>query len=88
MFFKFELFCYQCDDGCEFFIEWLNVVCDKFVQVCICECLCCVQIGNFGDCELVGEGVVELCVYVGVVIVCILVGMIVFWCCCCQVVIR
>ncbi|HFT8006399.1 TPA: type II toxin-antitoxin system RelE/ParE family toxin [Burkholderia cenocepacia] len=62
---KFELLRYQRDDGREPFTEWLNAVRDKLAQARIRERLRRVQTGNFGDCEPVGEGVVELRVHVG-----------------------
>ena len=62
---KFELLRYQRDDGCEPFTEWLNAIRDKVIQARIRERLRRVQIGNFGDCEPVGEGVIELRIHVG-----------------------
>ncbi|UEP29989.1 MULTISPECIES: type II toxin-antitoxin system RelE/ParE family toxin [unclassified Burkholderia] len=62
---KFELLRYQRDDGREPFTEWLNAVRDKVIQARIRERLRRVQTGNFGDCEPVGEGVVELRIHVG-----------------------
>ncbi|MEK7885554.1 type II toxin-antitoxin system RelE/ParE family toxin [Burkholderia contaminans] len=62
---KFELLRYQRDDGREPFTEWLNAVRDKLAQARIRERLRRVQTGNFGDCESVGEGVIELRVHVG-----------------------
>ncbi|MBR8249759.1 type II toxin-antitoxin system RelE/ParE family toxin [Burkholderia cenocepacia] len=62
---KFELLRYQRDDGREPFTEWLNAVRDKLAQARIRERLRRVQTGNFGDCEPVGEGVVELRVHAG-----------------------
>ncbi|MCA8239545.1 type II toxin-antitoxin system RelE/ParE family toxin [Burkholderia sp. AU32262] len=65
MLFRFELLRYQCDDGREPFTEWLNAVRDKLAQARIRERLRRVQTGNFGDCEPVGEGVIELRIHVG-----------------------
>ena len=62
---KFELLRYQRDDGREPFTEWLNAVRDKLAQARIRERLRRVQTGNFGDCEPVGEGVIELRIHVG-----------------------
>ncbi|HDR8857470.1 addiction module killer protein [Burkholderia territorii] len=62
---RFELLRYQRDDGREPFTEWLNAVRDKVVQARIRERLRRVQTGNFGDCEPVGEGVMELRIHVG-----------------------
>jgi len=60
-----EVLRYQRDDGIEPFTEWLNAVRDKVAQARIRVRLRQVQAGNFGDCEPVGEGVVELRVHVG-----------------------
>lgn len=60
-----ELFSYQRDDGREPFTEWLNGLRDKLAQARIRIRLRQVQAGNFGDCEPVGEGVIELRVHVG-----------------------
>jgi putative addiction module killer protein len=60
-----ELLRYQRDDGREPFSEWLNGLCDKVAQARIRVRLRQVQAGNFGDCESVGEGVIELRVHVG-----------------------
>lgn len=60
-----ELFRYQRDDGREPFTEWLNALRDKVAQARIRVRLRQVQAGNFGDCEPVGEGVMELRVHVG-----------------------
>ena len=60
-----ELFRYQRDDGREPFTEWLNGLRDKLAQARIRIRLRQVQAGNFGDCEPVGEGVIELRVHVG-----------------------
>lgn len=60
-----EILRYQREDGCEPFTEWLNAVRDKVAQARIRVRLRQVQAGNFGDCEPVGEGVMELRVHVG-----------------------
>ena len=60
-----ELFRYQREDGAEPFTEWLNSVRDKIAQARIRIRLRQVEAGNMGDCEPVGEGVVELRVHVG-----------------------
>ncbi|KWA17042.1 type II toxin-antitoxin system RelE/ParE family toxin [Burkholderia territorii] len=62
---RFELLRYQRDDSREPFTEWLNAVRDKVVQARIRERPRRVQTGNFGDCEPVGEGVMELRIHVG-----------------------
>ncbi len=60
-----ELFRYQRDDGREPFTDWLSALRDKVAQARIRIRLRQVQAGNFGDCEPVGEGVIELRVHVG-----------------------
>lgn len=60
-----EILRYQREDGREPFTEWLNAVRDKVAQARIRIRLRQVQAGNFGDCEPVGEGVMELRVHVG-----------------------
>lgn len=62
---KFEVLRYRCDDGREPFSEWLNAVRDKTVQARIRERVRRVEAGNFGDCEPVGKGVIELRIPVG-----------------------
>jgi putative addiction module killer protein len=60
-----ELFRYQRDDGREPFSEWLNGLRDKVAQTRIRMRLRQLELGNFGDVEPVGEGVMELRVHVG-----------------------
>jgi putative addiction module killer protein len=60
-----ELLRYQRDDKREPFTEWLNAMRDKVAQARIRVRLRQVQAGNFGDCEPVGDGVIELRVHVG-----------------------
>jgi putative addiction module killer protein len=60
-----ELLRYQRADGREPFTNWLNGLRDKIAQARIRIRLRQVQAGNFGDCEPVGEGVIELRVHVG-----------------------
>lgn len=60
-----ELLRYCRDDGHEPFTEWLNALRDKVAQARIRVRLRQVEAGNFGDCEPVGEGVIELRVHVG-----------------------
>lgn len=60
-----ELLRYRRADGREPFTEWLDAVRDKVAQARIRVRLRHVQAGNFGDCEPVGEGVIELRVHVG-----------------------
>ena len=60
-----EVFRYQREDGQEPFSDWLNALRDKIAQARIRIRLRQLQAGSFGDCEPVGEGVVELRVHVG-----------------------
>ena len=60
-----DLYRYQRPDGREPFTEWLDGLRDKVAQARIRIRLRQVQAGNFGDCEPVGEGVIELRVHVG-----------------------
>jgi putative addiction module killer protein len=60
-----ELLRYQRDDGREPLTEWLDRLRDKIAQARIRLRLRQVQAGNFGDCEPVGEGVMELRVHIG-----------------------
>lgn len=60
-----ELLRYRCEDGCEPFTDWLDTIRDKVAQARIRVRLRQVQAGNLGDCEPVGEGVLELRVHVG-----------------------
>ncbi len=59
------LFRYRREDGREPFTEWLGSVRDQVAQARIRVRLRQVQAANFGDCEPVGEGVLELRVHVG-----------------------
>ena len=60
-----ELLRYQRHDGREPFTEWLNGLRDKVAQARIRVRLRQVQAGNFGDCNAVGEGVIELRIHIG-----------------------
>ena len=60
-----ELFRYQLENGREPFTEWLGAVRDKIAQARIRVRLRQIEAGNFGDCESVGEGVIEPRVHVG-----------------------
>jgi putative addiction module killer protein len=60
-----EVFRYQRDDGREPFSEWLNALRDKIAQARIRIRLRQLQAGSFGDCEPVGDGVIELRVHIG-----------------------
>jgi putative addiction module killer protein len=56
---------YQREDGREPFSEWLNGLRELKTQARIRVRLNHLALGNFGDCEPVGEGVLELRVHVG-----------------------
>jgi len=60
-----ELLRYQRADGSEPFTEWLASLRDKTGAARIRMRLRQIEAGNFGDCEPVGEGVIELRVHVG-----------------------
>jgi putative addiction module killer protein len=60
-----EILRYQRNDGREPFSDWLNGLRNKVAQARIRIRLRQVQAGNFGDCEPVGEGIIELRVHVG-----------------------
>lgn len=60
-----ELLRYQREDGSEPFTDWLASLRDKIAQARIRVRLRQVEAGNLGDCEPVGEGVIELRVHVG-----------------------
>jgi len=60
-----EIFRYQCNNGSEPFTEWLNGLRDKAAEARIRVRLLRVGAGNFGDCEPVGDGVMELRLHVG-----------------------
>ena len=60
-----ELLRYQAEDGRVPFTEWLNGLRDKAAQARIRLRLRQVEAGTLGDCEPVGEGVVELRIHVG-----------------------
>jgi len=60
-----ELYRYQREDGGEPFTEWLNALRDKAAAARIRIRLRRAEAGNLGDCEPVGDGVVELRIHVG-----------------------
>jgi putative addiction module killer protein len=60
-----ELLRYRGEDGREPFTEWLGALRDKVAQARIRVRIRQLEAGNFGDCEPVGEGVLELRVHVG-----------------------
>ena len=56
----FELFRYQTENGAQPFTEWLESIQDKGTQARLRVRLRRLEAGLFGDCEPVGEGVLEL----------------------------
>jgi putative addiction module killer protein len=60
-----EIFRYQRENGSEPFTEWLNGLRDKAAEARIRVRLLRVGAGNLGDCEPVGDGVMELRIHVG-----------------------
>jgi putative addiction module killer protein len=60
-----DLFRYQREDGREPFTEWLNTMRDKVAQARIRVRMRQVQAGNFGDSEVIGDGVIELRIHIG-----------------------
>jgi len=59
------LFRYQREDGSEPFTEWLATIRDKVAIARIRVRLRQVEAGNLGDCDSVGEGVIEIRIHVG-----------------------
>ena len=55
-----ELYYYQTAAGERPFVEWLERLADKQARARIEARLAKVAVGNFGDVEMVGEGVMEL----------------------------
>ncbi|MBI5121186.1 MAG: type II toxin-antitoxin system RelE/ParE family toxin [Rhodospirillales bacterium] len=55
-----EVFRYQTDSGKEPFTEWVRSLRDKKTQAKIYMRLKRLELGLFGDCEPVGDGVLEL----------------------------
>jgi len=60
-----DLVRYQDEAGRQPFEEWLLSIRDKATQARIRVRLRQLQAGNFGDCEPVGGGVIELRVHIG-----------------------
>lgn len=60
-----ELRNYRTTEGREPFIDWLNSLKDRVGRANITNRLNRVALGNYGDCEPVGEGVYELRVHYG-----------------------
>jgi putative addiction module killer protein len=56
----FELLRYRAANGCEPFTEWIESIQDKQVQARVLIRLRRLKSGLFGDCESVGEGILEL----------------------------
>jgi len=49
----------------EAFDVWLSALKDKIGRARIIHRIRSAEHGNFGDCELVGEGVPEMCIHTG-----------------------
>lgn len=60
-----ELRYYRTKDGKEPFIEWLGSLKDVIGRAQVTNRLNRVALGNYGDCESVGEGVYELKIHHG-----------------------
>jgi putative addiction module killer protein len=60
-----EVFRYQTVDGQEPVTDWLQSLRDKQAQAKVRIRLMRLEAGNFGDCEQVGEGVLELREHLG-----------------------
>lgn len=60
-----EVFRYQTADGQEPVTEWLQSLRDKQAQAKVLIRLKRIEAGNFGDCESVGDGVLELREHLG-----------------------
>jgi putative addiction module killer protein len=56
----FEVLRYQAEDGRQPFTEWLESIQDKATQARLRVRLRRLEAGLFGDCEPVGDGVLEL----------------------------
>ncbi len=56
---------YQAEDATEPITEWLNNLRDRQAQARLRVRLRRLEVGNFGDCDPVGEGVFELREHVG-----------------------
>lgn len=61
----FEVLRYQTSDGRELFTEWLQSIRDKRAQAKVRVRLRRLEAGTFGDCEPVGDGVLELREHLG-----------------------
>lgn len=62
---KKELRTYRTKQGKEPFIDWLNSLKDRVGRANIYNRLNRVALGNYGDCEPVGQGVYELRIHYG-----------------------
>lgn len=60
-----EIFRYQMANGHEPVTEWLQSLRDKRAQAEVRICLERIEAGNFGDCEPVGDGILELKEHLG-----------------------
>ena len=61
----FDLLRYQTEDGRQPFTEWLESIQDKATQARVRVRLRRLEAGLFGDCEPVGDGVLELREHLG-----------------------
>lgn len=59
-----DLLRYKREDGREPFTDWLAGIRDKVAAARIRVRLRQIEAGNFGDCDAVGEGVIELRIHV------------------------
>lgn len=55
-----EIRIYSSEDGSRPFIEWLNALADRNSRAAISARLLRVELGKFGDCKTLRNGVMEL----------------------------
>ena len=61
----FEILHYQAEDGRHPFREWIGTLRDKMAKARIVARLNQVETGNLGDCQAVGDGIIELRIHIG-----------------------
>ena len=61
----FEVLRYRTDDGRQPFTDWLESIRDKTTQAKLRIRLRRLEVGSFGDCQPVGDGVLELREHLG-----------------------